>query len=83
MSQVVETEALSFCKYDPGADCRRTQMDLHECRRPDKDLAVLDQRRKNEVVDFRIRALCAPDQGRETISDARSVVAAFLAIQCK
>jgi hypothetical protein len=25
VSQVVETDALSFCKYDPGAACRRRQ----------------------------------------------------------
>jgi hypothetical protein len=58
--QVVKTGALSLCKYDAGAHCRRPQMILSERRRPDRHFAVLEQRRKDEIIDFRLWTLRAP-----------------------
>jgi len=49
--QVVKTKALSLCKYDAGAYCRRPQMILYERRRPDRHFAVPEQRRKDEIID--------------------------------
>jgi hypothetical protein len=47
-------------KYDAGAHCRRSQMILHERRRLDRHFAVLEQRRKDEIIDFRMWTLLAP-----------------------
>lgn len=60
MPQVAKTEALSLRKYDASAHCRRSQMILYERRRPDGHFAVLEQRRKDEIIDFRMWTLLAP-----------------------
>ena len=52
MPQVVKTEALPLRKNDASADCRWPQMILNENRRPERHFAVLEQRRKDEIIDF-------------------------------
>jgi len=42
--QVVKTEALPFGKHARGAYCRLPKMVLHERRRPDGHLSILEQR---------------------------------------